>query len=236
MGTTAATVIIANALFFQAGQHPAPLFATKPNVVTAPVVEPIPAPRPRVIEMTPPTPAPAPAVARTRADVITDIQRDLARKGFYDGAVDGIWGARTDTSLRDFIQASGLKIQSEATEDVVRTLQRSAVSKGMRPIAELAPVPAATHNDPIAEMLTPPREIPAPQSSPPLPAGSKRLVAVQRALADFGYGQVKATGTMGPDTQAAIERFERDRKLPVTGQLSDRLVRELASVTARPLD
>jgi hypothetical protein len=32
-----------------------------------------------------------------------------------------------------------------------------------------------------------------------------------------------------------IERFERDRKMPVTGQVSERLVRELAAQTGRPL-
>ena len=35
---------------------------------------------------------------------------------------------------------------------------------------------------------------------------------------------------------AAIEKFERDRRLPVDGQISDRLVRELAGMTGRPLE
>ena len=65
---------------------------------------------------------------------------------------------------------------------------------------------------------------------------SRRVLAVQRALGDFGYGPVKPTGVLGHDTRAAIEKFERDRKLPVTGQLSDRLVRELAATTGRPLE
>jgi hypothetical protein len=39
----------------------------------------------------------------------------------------------------------------------------------------------------------------------------------------------------GP-THAAIEKFERQRKLPVTGQLSERVVRELAAMTGRPLE
>ena len=41
---------------------------------------------------------------------------------------------------------------------------------------------------------------------------------------------------MGSDTQAAIQKFERDRKIPVTGQMSDRLVRELVAMTGRPID
>ena len=67
-------------------------------------------------------------------------------------------------------------------------------------------------------------------------AGPRRVAAVQRALTEYGYGQLKPTGTVGSDTQAAIQKFERERKIPVTGQVSDRLVRELATVTGRPVE
>jgi len=67
-------------------------------------------------------------------------------------------------------------------------------------------------------------------------AGPRRVAAVQRALTEYGYGQLKPTGTVGSDTQAAIQKFERERKIPVTGQVSDRLVRELAAVIGRPVE
>jgi hypothetical protein len=67
-------------------------------------------------------------------------------------------------------------------------------------------------------------------------AGSRRVAAVQRALTQYGYGQLKPTGTVGTETQAAIQKFERERKIPVTGQISDRLVRELTAVIGRPID
>jgi hypothetical protein len=50
------------------------------------------------------------------------------------------------------------------------------------------------------------------------------VAAAQRVLTEYGYGQLKPTGTVGSDTQAA--KFERGHKLPVTGQISDRLVRD----------
>ena len=62
------------------------------------------------------------------------------------------------------------------------------------------------------------------------------MLAVQRALAEAGYGQIKPTGGYNPETRAAIEKFERERKLPITGQASDRVVRELAAMTGRPLE
>jgi hypothetical protein len=89
-----------------------------------------------------------------------------------------------------------------------------------------APAPATTQN-----ITRPPAPIPAAQS----PA-ARRIAGVQRALTEYGYGQLKPTGTIGADTQAAISKFERDRKLPVTGQMSDRLVRELTAMIGRPID
>ena len=87
------------------------------------------------------------------------------------------------------------------------------------PVKTAAAGRADNRPDPIAELLEP----------------ANRTVAVQRVLAEFGYGQIKPTGTVGPDTKAAIEKFERERKLPVTGQVSERLVRELTTLKGGPL-
>jgi len=79
----------------------------------------------------------------------------------------------------------------------------------------------------------------SPEPIPPAPipiTGSHRVAAVQRVLTEYGYGQLKPTGTVGPDTRAAIQKFERERKLPVTGQVSDRLVRELSAVIGHPIE
>jgi peptidoglycan hydrolase-like protein with peptidoglycan-binding domain len=62
------------------------------------------------------------------------------------------------------------------------------------------------------------------------------VAAVQRALTEYGFGQLKPTGTAGSDTKAAIQKFEAARKLPVTGQVSDRLVRELTAMIGHPID
>ena len=84
--------------------------------------------------------------------------------------------------------------------------------------------------------------IPRPPMAVPMHAdgvgtsAAHRVAAVQRALTEYGYGQLKPTGVIGADTQAAIQRFERARKLPVTGQVSERLVRELASTTGHPVE
>jgi hypothetical protein len=63
-----------------------------------------------------------------------------------------------------------------------------------------------------------------------------RVVAVQRALSEFGYGQIKSTGVLDEPTAAAIAKFESEHKMPVTGRVSDRLLAELAAMTSRTID
>jgi len=63
------------------------------------------------------------------------------------------------------------------------------------------------------------------------------VASVQRALTEYGYGQLKPTGAVGADTPGRdLENSERDRKLPVTGQMSDRLCAELTAMIGHPID
>ena len=101
--------------------------------------------------------------------------------------------------------------------------------------------PDSKSNDPLGSLVkatvAPPNSLRPPAPVPPVPiTGSRKVAAVQRALTEYGYGQLKATGTIGADTVAAIQKFERDRKLPVTGQVSERLVHELNSMIGHPID
>ena len=102
-----------------------------------------------------------------------------------------------------------------------------------------APVKPAVATQPAAAIARPPAAVPVSSRGDAvadLIIASRRVAAVQRALTEYGYGQLKSTGTVGSDTSAAIQKFERDRKMPVTGQMSDRLVRELGMVTGRAID
>jgi hypothetical protein len=97
----------------------------------------------------------------------------------------------------------------------------------------------ATSALPVAPSSIPRPPAPIPVSSRAetiVGSGSRRVAAVQRVLTEYGYGQLKPTGTVGSDTQAAIQKFEREHKVPVTGQMSDRLVRELSAMIGHPID
>ena len=206
MATAATAIIFVNALFLQKGPHPAPIFASrlllKETVPLAP-------PRPQLQSLQPAAADPVPA---KRTQLIADMQRELSRRGFYHGAVDGVWGARTDGAARDFAEAAGIRIKVEPSDGLLRAIAgsqaRPAASESLR------------SSDPIAALIAP----------------SKRVLAIQRALAEFGYGQIPQSGVYDPETRAAIEKFERAHNLPVTGQISERFVRELSAMTGRPLE
>jgi len=113
---------------------------------------------------------------------------------------------------------------------------RPAEPKAADPLGNLVKATSASPVVP-SSVLRPPAPIPASSHADAIAnSGSRRVAAVQRALTEYGYGQLKPTGTVGSDTQAAIQKFERDRKIPVTGQMSDRLVRELTAMIGRPID
>jgi hypothetical protein len=115
--------------------------------------------------------------------------------------------------------------KAEPKSDEIKNL----VTKATAPAVAIAPPVAA----PPAAVPRPPASVPV---ATPQTAAGRKIAAVQRALTDYGYGQLKPTGLIGADTQAAITKFERDRKLPVTGQMSDRLVKELSTMTGRAID
>lgn len=94
--------------------------------------------------------------------------------------------------------------------------------------AMASPRPVATQRQPLrtgsldaSASVRPPADLPS----------SPRVLAVQRALAKLGYGPLKVNGILGVETRQAILRFERDRRMPADGEISDRLVRELGTVS-----
>ncbi len=128
-----------------------------------------------------------------------------------------------------------------------------------RPTA--APAASPTHKDPIAELLAGhmvqsspqphvrapvhhtalPVEPPAPLPPAPIPTRSlvqpsRQMLAVQRALSEFGYGQLKPTGLMDDETRTALKQFQGSHNLQVTGELNDRVKRELASMVGHELN
>jgi hypothetical protein len=122
--------------------------------------------------------------------------------------------------------------------DTMLAETRPAESRAVDPLTSLVKT-TSTVQATSANIPRPPMTVPVSSrvdSVAVLGTGSHRVAAVQRALTEYGYGQLKPTGVVGADTQAAILKFERTRRLPVTGQVSDRLVRELAAMIGHSIE
>lgn len=167
----------------------------------------------------------APAPARQPQPVVADVQRELARRGFYDGPADGLTGPKTEAAVRAFEQSARLRVTGEANEAVLTQIRRSGASANAGNGGMLPPASVPGSGD-VTGAIRPPGAVPS----------SARVLGVQRTLAKLGYGPLKVTGQASPETRQAVQRFERDRGLPVDGEMSDRMVRELAAVSGMSID
>lgn len=95
------------------------------------------------------------------------------------------------------------------------------------------PLPKATRPDPIGAMIRSADAGARPDESRP---DSGKVTSAQKALSKLGYGPLKSDGVMGAGTRQALERFERDQNLPVTGALAGRTARQLAARAGIPQD
>ena len=206
----AVSAIIANALFLQAGRHPAPMFGSL-AIPAAALTPANPLPRPRPVEADGTLLEPRPTEIKPAESKATESKA-------------------TESKASESKASESKASESKASES------KAADPKSTDSIAHLvkgtAAAPTASSN-----VARPPVPVPTvSRGDAGQNIGSRRVAAVQRVLTEYGYGQLKATGTIGSDTQAAIQKFERDHKMPPTGQMSDRLVRELTAMIGHPVD
>lgn len=129
-------------------------------------------------------------------------------------------------------KATEFRIEPKPAEKAPEKLAETTAStpRSGDPMTNLV-IKSTTPTPPAVAIARPPAPIPVQQS----PA-ARRLAGVQRALGEYGYGNLKITGTMSGETQSAIQKFEREHKIPVTGQVSERLLRELAAAIGHPVE
>jgi peptidoglycan hydrolase-like protein with peptidoglycan-binding domain len=165
---------------------------------------------PRPVETPPPPARPAnlereQETAR-RAQLLRDLQTELARRGFYIGEPDATAQPKTTQAIRDFQAASGLAVTGQASEALLAEIMTSKLRA----------------RDQILSLI---RASAGPLERP------ETVAAVQRALTRLNYGPLKDDGQFGAGTRAALDRFERDRKLSPRGDNPARVLRELAQAS-----
>jgi hypothetical protein len=90
------------------------------------------------------------------------------------------------------------------------------------------PKPRAADAKPMAETRKP--EEPKKRADAK-PSAEPKIASAQKALVKLGYGPITSDGILGSGTRQALEKFERDKKLPVTGGLGPRTAKQLASLS-----
>lgn len=101
-------------------------------------------------------------------------------------------------------------------------LERLAISETGQVVMPVSTASTITsvRTDPIAALI---RNHPASLD----PETRKSIMDGQKALDKLGYGPLAIDGVLGPGTRRAIEAFETDRRLPVTGEFGPRTMKAL---------
>lgn len=203
-----------NALVLQNVRHPAPLFKQSDVDDADLSAQAVPPARPGVEQAEtqaymPHEPEPAAPVEEIHQAPVS-VPKPPARNG-----------------ITDLIRSGGVPAQT--SQPATRQQQQAAApAPSASAPMNIVPAKAQTVRDPIAEMIRMGGPVPMPPANVGRPEGGDIVLNGQRALARLGYG-VTVDGVMGPGTRQAIERFEKDRRLPVTGGFGGRTARELSA-------
>ena len=124
---------------------------------------------------------------------VQTVQDRLRQAGVYNGQIDGVWGADSQSALERFQQSHQLQVTGQLNQATAATL-------GLDPNALLT-VPAAT--------------APLP---PPSALRPSSVQAIQARLRTLGYYNGTADGVWGPATEAAVLRYQQSNGLQPNGQ------------------
>lgn len=138
--------------------------------------------------------------------LITQLQNGLTSLGYYDGAIDGLNGPQTRAAIKRYETDNELQGRGQPSSEL---LDHIKFNQRIRDAVKLPEHSNQTERD----------------------SGTERIRLVQTGLSELGYTPGPVDGVLGEQTKQAIRTFEQDRRLEVTGRVSDALVRELQAIT-----
>jgi peptidoglycan hydrolase-like protein with peptidoglycan-binding domain len=132
--------------------------------------------------------------------------------------------------------ASSQQAQESIQNQYNNAYMQCMYSRGNQVPGAMAPEPSGTPSPVGAPPPPPPMGVappPAGMPPPPPPPGygpatpTMTVAQGQARLNVLGYANGKADGAMGPKTHAALRDFQKDRGIPVTGELDPATIAEL---------
>ncbi|MBQ8506378.1 MAG: peptidoglycan-binding protein [Clostridia bacterium] len=138
----------------------------------------------------------------SRGEAVSAIQEPLSELNYYDYYIDGIFGWRTERAIRLLQADLGLTINGIADGD----LQRAILSGKLE---AYDPYKVLDRGD-----------------------RGYRVQEMQERLRDLGYLADDADAIFGPRTQTAVETFQEENGLSVTGEADSKTLQKLYSDSA----
>ncbi len=208
--------IFVNAMWFQPGQHPAPMFTPRTaDVAIAPVVAtPV---RTVAVKSAPEDVKAAPTQASK--EILREVQTALASRGYYEGKLDGVYGSRTQSAIETFQKDHSMPQDGQASVRLLTQVLMSASSSPSEVPVPKATVVAATES---SEQV----------ASAPDQVADGMVARIQAGLRKYGYDDVVVDGRMGQQTATAIQRFQLDFGMKITGEPSPIVLQKLEEVGA----
>lgn len=159
------------------------------------------------------------------SDLVRDVQRGLASRGYDVGPQDGIYGDSTEQALRKFQRDQRMNASGQVDAQTLAALGvvggANAAPANQRASAGYAPSPAYTPTSRRqGAMATPP-------SGARLGLNQDQVRSVQQTLADRGYDPGRVDGRWGQRTQTALRNFQRDQNIQASGRPDQRTLAAL---------
>lgn len=211
--------IFTNAIWFQTQKHPAPLFSTRsvPANLEAPV-------KTASVKPAKTTPEARPAVTdEASKELLREIQTALSVRGYYDGKLDGVYGSRTRKAIDGFQTDTGLEVDGEPS---VRLLTHILMSPSSRPVEVPVPKTIAASSQKVKVTTVKLETVQTPEMT------SGIVAKIQSGLKAYGYEDLKVDGKMGQQTATAIQRFQLDYGMKITGEPSSKVLEKLQEIGA----
>lgn len=194
----AVAAVAANALSFQTGRHPAPLFAKAPPADTA----------------APPATARA-ETAPAAGETASRASSDAAPRSAKPDGIGALIRSEDQTTASVTPRTAPAKVARPAPPREAPAKETAAKDRPGRETSATeaagktaaAPVREARATEPVKTSAL--HAAPVPGAKP-----DKAVAYAQRALIKLGYGPLTVDGIAGPSTRSALARFERERRLP----------------------
>ncbi|MEM9732584.1 MAG: peptidoglycan-binding domain-containing protein [Pseudomonadota bacterium] len=227
-------LIFTNAVFFQEGAHPSPLFSTRVVERVQPLDEPVKTAvlKPQLHKVPEAVPAPVDK-SETGKELLREVQTALSVRGYYDGKLDGLYGSRTRRAITAFQSDNGMVVDGKVT---VRLLTQVLMSGSAQPDAvpvppksQLVAKPVGVKTRKVATTRVKPKTI---NTQAAVSEADGLVARIQAGLRNYGYDDLQVDGKMGQQTATAIQRFQLDYGMKITGEASQSVLNKLSEIGA----